>query len=580
LTTGFVGKTGIGSVTVNSGSALLSMSGHLGDGIGSSGTVAVDGNGSTWTSGNSLFVGGAGTGILNITNGGLVVVQGGTAVAPSVGSINFGANGGTLTTLSFYGLPAQLSGTGTVNTFGIVTDDALLFDATHGTNQTLTWASAQENVTVHLDLSGASGSVTNLGVGYQATGTMTIRDGTVVTCGGSCYLGYEPGSMGVASVDGSGSIWACNSFLYVGNGGMGGLNINDGGKVSSSTGHVGAATGSVGTVTVDGSNSSWTCSSFQYIGEFGTGTLMITNGGNVRNSSGGYLGYSNGATGTATVDGSGSTWISSSFLSVGNSGTGTLKISNGGMVTAVGVSVSKSSLVALQVGDGSALSAGAGILDNAGVIRLSAVAGLASASYTPITATSWSGSGAVAALGGSWDSTTHVFKVTAATTGLAGEVVTIDQLLTQRMAITDAAAKRSVWAGFQGTPSSSILTLTATMLTDAQEAALQESLTDGSGVLEGWNFTTSGYTAGNPVALSVELGAGYSTDVLTVWHFDGAAWTPYTTTDLSYDGKYANFTVTSFSGYAVTGPVPVPEGGTLGVLVVGMVKLVRRRRRV
>ena len=65
---------------------------------------------------------------------------------------------------------------------------------------------------------------------------------------------------------------------------------------------------------------------------------------------------------------------------------------------------------------------------------------------------------------------------------------------------------------------------------------------------------------------------------LAVWHFDGAAWTTYTAGDLSYDGTYASFTVTGFSGYAVTVAVPEPAG--LGVLA-GVVPwvVVRRRRR-
>ena len=39
-----------------------------------------------------------------------------------LGSINFGPGGGTLTTTSHYVLPAQFSGTGTVNTRGLVSD--------------------------------------------------------------------------------------------------------------------------------------------------------------------------------------------------------------------------------------------------------------------------------------------------------------------------------------------------------------------------------------------------------------------------------------------------------------------------
>ena len=48
--------------------------------------------------------------------------------------------------------------------------------------------------------------------------------------------------------------------------------------------------------------------------------------------------------------------------------------------------------------------------------------------------------------------------------------------------------------------------------------------------------------------------------------------------DLTYDGAYASFTVTGFSGYAVT----VPEPGTLGLLLaaaLGLLAYARRKRR-
>ena len=76
------------------------------------------------------------------------------------------------------------------------------------------------------------------------------------------------------------------------------------------TGYLGYHAGSTGTATVDGTGSTWTNSGYLYIGNSGNGTLNITNGGKVSNSYG-YLGYNSGSTGTATVDGTGSTWTNS-----------------------------------------------------------------------------------------------------------------------------------------------------------------------------------------------------------------------------------------------------------------------------
>ena len=64
-----------------------------------------------------------GSGMLSITNGGSVSAAGATYVgsgAGSTGVIEFGSNGGTLTTQSLYALPSQLTGTGTINTCGLV----------------------------------------------------------------------------------------------------------------------------------------------------------------------------------------------------------------------------------------------------------------------------------------------------------------------------------------------------------------------------------------------------------------------------------------------------------------------------
>ena len=84
-------------------------------------------------------------------------------------------------------------------------------------------------------------------------------------------------------------------------------------------------------------------------------------------------------------------------------------------------------------------------------------------------------------------------------------------------------------------------------------------------VLSGWDFSTTNYavSASNPVYLSLKVGPLTDWDDLKIWHFDGSAWTNYAATDLTYDGTYASFTATGFSGYAVT----VPEPGTLVMLL-------------
>ncbi|MCP3470142.1 autotransporter domain-containing protein [Bradyrhizobium sp. CCGUVB1N3] len=218
-----VGFSGTGALTIqNGGTVSNNGTGAIGLAFGSTGTVTVDGAGSSWAHSGNLFVGDSGTGTLTIRNGG--------AVSSGTGAIGF-ASGST--------------GTVTVDGAGS------------------SWANSA-----------------NLYVGYQGTGTLTIRNGGTVS-NGFGYIGYNSGSTGTVTVDGAGSSWANSSDLVVGYFGTGTLTIRNGGTVSNGFGYIGYNSGSTGTVTVDGAGSSWTISSDLVVGDFGTGTLTIRNGGSV-----------------------------------------------------------------------------------------------------------------------------------------------------------------------------------------------------------------------------------------------------------------------------------------------------------
>jgi hypothetical protein len=66
------------------------------------------------------------------------------------------------------------------------------------------------------------------------------------------------------------------------------------------------------------------------------------------------------------------------------------------------------------------------------------------------------------------------------------------------------------------------------------------------------------------------------TDLLTVYSSNGTTWSPFPAPDLSYDGTYANFTISGFSGYAV---VAIPEPSSIALLLLGAPAFLRRRRR-
>ena len=312
----YIGYNGTGVMSITNGGVVSSSNGYLGNAAGSAGTVTVDGTGSTWNNSSNLTVANSGSGTLSITNGGAVNVTNTTTVG-KLGTINFGgSNGGTLTTGSLYASPSQLSGAGTINTSGILSDMDMAFNATHGTTQTLN----MNGVTVNLTQS----STKNLGAGYLGTGSLSITDGVTVASSGG-YLGYGAGSAGTATVDGAGSKWT-NSTLYIGYNGTGVMSITNGGVVSSSNGYLGNAAGSAGTVTVDGTGSTWNNSSNLTVANSGSGALNITNGGavNVTNMT------TVGKLGTINFGGSNGGTLTTGGLYVGASqlfGTGTINTS-------------------------------------------------------------------------------------------------------------------------------------------------------------------------------------------------------------------------------------------------------------
>jgi T5SS/PEP-CTERM-associated repeat protein len=157
----FVGFSGIGELQITGGGVVKSRGTSVGHNADSTGRVTVDGDGSTWTNVSELYVGYSGRGTVKITGGGyattyypsfighnagsigLVTVNGAgsawTAPWLSVGNSDFGSGGGVLSSGTLFASPTQLTGTGTINTQGLVSDLDLVFDSSHGVKQTFTW---------------------------------------------------------------------------------------------------------------------------------------------------------------------------------------------------------------------------------------------------------------------------------------------------------------------------------------------------------------------------------------------------------------------------------------------------------
>ena len=131
----------------------------------------------------------------------------------------------------------------------------------------------------------------------------------------------------------------------------------EGGTVSNFYGYLGYSSGSAGEATITGAATQWTNSGVLYIGYEGSGTLTVAEGGTVSIGSG-YLGYLSGSAGEATITGPGSQWTNRGDLYVGSGGSGTLTVADGGAVSNSGnLFVGGSGSGTLTVADGGEVTA-------------------------------------------------------------------------------------------------------------------------------------------------------------------------------------------------------------------------------
>ena len=324
----YVGKTGTGTLNVETGGVVSNTHGYIGNSSSSTGTAMITGSGSQWNNSSLLFVGRAGNGTLN--------VEAGSVVSNTYGYIGHYADStGTATitgTNSQWNNSIELrvgyEGTGTLNVtaggFVSNTDGVIGSGAGSSSVATVTGSGSKWN------------NSRSLSVGSEGSGTLNVEAGGVVsnTSGG---IGRWSDSTGEVTVTGSGSQWNNSGMLHVGREGNGTLNVTDGGVVSNTTGYIARAGGTMGVATVTGSGSQWNNSKNLTVGRLGTGTLNVTDGGTVSNTYS-YIGIKSGSTGEATVTGFGSQWNNSNSLYVGGKGSqaggaGILNIADSGLVT-------------------------------------------------------------------------------------------------------------------------------------------------------------------------------------------------------------------------------------------------------
>jgi T5SS/PEP-CTERM-associated repeat protein len=254
-----VGQTADGAVSVNAGSSVgLVFSDyvntHLGNASGVTGTLSVDGAGSTWYGFNAATgiyagAGAGGTGIINITNGGTI-----RNAFMALGSANHATGILNITNGGIYEIQ---DGSASIGAAGGATGIALV----DGPGSKL--GTSAEGLIL---------------VGQSGTGLLTVTNGGSV----ASFQGSVGGSgTGRVILDGPGSTWFIGEAgLAVGNGL---ITVTSGALLSVSSvddPSLGVFAGSQGTVIVNGAGSRWNNGGQSvYVGQGGTGRLAVSDGG-------------------------------------------------------------------------------------------------------------------------------------------------------------------------------------------------------------------------------------------------------------------------------------------------------------
>ncbi|MCB9850198.1 MAG: PEP-CTERM sorting domain-containing protein [Phycisphaerales bacterium] len=342
-----VGETGVGSLTVNDGTAnALPGLLHFGNQSGSMGTGLVSGAGSELAINGILRVGIAGDGEFTISSGGK---------ASTTGTVNIGQNpGGTGQMLvtgsgsSFAGGGDRFyvggDGTGTLT----VEDNASILALSQSANEPIFYigsnASGYGTVNVRsgavLDTTTLHSSNSLLLMGQDGSGELNIENGGSVLAERIRINLTGSGQTSTINVTGSGSNLSIANYIRVaaGAGSTATVNVSDYATVTNQTSiWVGDTVGDSGALNISDHGSVIANEDF-FVGQFGNGTLSITDGGSLEVADDAYIAWDDGV---AVVDvlGAGSTMSAvDRFLvgwgSPGAPATATLNVGRGGVVSA------------------------------------------------------------------------------------------------------------------------------------------------------------------------------------------------------------------------------------------------------
>lgn len=274
LTVGYLYTSG--TLNVQSGSTVSNTSSYVG--YAATGTVNVDGPGSTWTNSSFLYAGfyGSSVGNIHLTQGGAASADMaflGYGSATTQGQISVDGTGSSFTANSLY-IGQYGSGAVSITAGGSVSTNATTFAENSGSAGSLT-------VDGTGSVFNSAGQVT---LGMTGTATMTVSDSAHANVSGYTYLGGNSGSDGTLTVSGANAQFLGHDYIWTGYDGTGTLIVKDGGHVafeSSSTQQViqlGVNSGSTGTLKIGDGGAAGTINA-AIAGGSGTGQVIFNHTG-------------------------------------------------------------------------------------------------------------------------------------------------------------------------------------------------------------------------------------------------------------------------------------------------------------
>lgn len=307
----YVGEAGVGDLSITNGGAVIAPNTSIGNNTGGDGEVLVSGTGSTLTNSSTLYVGSAGLGYLEISNGALVTnVNGSVGNNPGGSGDVYVDTGGTWNTTGALTVGNASSGDLSIYGGGTVTAGS----ATLGASSGLFGAIALNGTGTTFSSTG------NLIVGGSGDGDLDIGTGADAITGGQATLANNVGSLATVSVDGAGSSWSVTGPLIVGNSGTAGLHLTDSGLLTVGGGAgtitLGANTGSTGALylgeyNVEGGTDAGILNAASITTGSGTGKVYFESYGSSKAAP--YYLTKDGTSGGAAIAITGATQVQNSF---------------------------------------------------------------------------------------------------------------------------------------------------------------------------------------------------------------------------------------------------------------------------